>query len=61
MVAALKARGLYKSTLIVISAKHGQSPIDSARYLGISTVPNDPITTSPATILDSSPVMPPRS
>ena len=53
MVAGLKKRGLYQSTLIVISAKHGQSPIDSARYLGISTVPNDPVTTSPATILDS--------
>jgi predicted AlkP superfamily pyrophosphatase or phosphodiesterase len=53
MVAALKARGLYNSTLIVISAKHGQSPIDSARYLGISTVPNDPVTTSPATILEA--------
>jgi hypothetical protein len=37
--------------LIIISAKHGQSPIDSARYLGISTTPNDPVTTSPATIL----------
>jgi hypothetical protein len=53
MVAALKKGGLYQSTLIVISSKHGQSPIDSARYLGISTKPNDPITTSPATILDS--------
>jgi hypothetical protein len=51
MVAELKKRGLYQSTLIVISAKHGQSPIDSARYLGISTTPNDPVTTSPATIL----------
>jgi len=51
MVAELKKRGLYQSTLIIISAKHGQSPIDSARYLGISTTPNDPITTSPATIL----------
>ncbi|MGA7265814.1 MAG: alkaline phosphatase family protein [Stellaceae bacterium] len=51
MVAALKNNGLYQSTLIIISAKHGQSPIDSARYLGISTTPNDPITTSPATIL----------
>ncbi|HEX4616296.1 MAG TPA: alkaline phosphatase family protein, partial [Stellaceae bacterium] len=51
MVDALKARGLYNSTLIVISAKHGQSPIDSARYLGIST--SGPITTSPADILDS--------
>jgi hypothetical protein len=51
MVAALKKNRLYQSTLIIISAKHGQSPIDSARYLGISTKPNDPITTSPATIL----------
>jgi hypothetical protein len=51
MVAALKNRGRYQSTLIVISAKHGQNPIDSARYLGISTKPGDPITTSPATIL----------
>ena len=53
MVNALQARGLYNSTLIVISAKHGQSPIDSARYLGISNKPNDPIMTSPATILDA--------
>jgi hypothetical protein len=54
MVAELKKnRGLYQSTLIIISAKHGQSPIDSPRYLGISTTPNDPITTSPATILDA--------
>ena len=53
MVAELKNRGLYQSTLIVISAKHGQSPIDSARYLGIGTPPGSPITTSPATILDS--------
>jgi hypothetical protein len=54
MVAELKKdRRLYQSTLIIISAKHGQSPIDSARYLGISTTPNDPITTSPATILDA--------
>jgi hypothetical protein len=51
MVAGLKKNRLYQSTLIIISAKHGQSPIDSARYLGISTKPNDPITTSPATIL----------
>lgn len=52
MVTALKSRGLLDSTLIVISAKHGQSPIDSSRYLGISTVASDPITTSPATILE---------
>ncbi len=52
MVAALKKQGLYQSTLIIISAKHGQNPIDSARYLGISTSSKDPITTSPATILE---------
>ena len=51
MVAALKSNGIYDSTLIVISAKHGQSPVDSSRYLGISNSANDPITTSPATIL----------
>jgi len=53
MVAALKKNGIFDRTLIVITAKHGQSPIDSARYLGISNSPNDPITTSPATILDN--------
>jgi arylsulfatase A-like enzyme len=53
MVDALKMRGLYESTLIIISAKHGQSPTDSARYLGISTKLGDPITTSPATILQA--------
>ncbi|HTV56417.1 MAG TPA: alkaline phosphatase family protein, partial [Terriglobia bacterium] len=51
MVAALKQNGIYDSTLIIISAKHGQSPIDSARYLGISNSTDDPITTSPVTIL----------
>jgi hypothetical protein len=52
MVDALKKNKIYDSTLIVITAKHGQSPIDSARYLGISNSTGDPITTSPATILD---------
>jgi hypothetical protein len=51
MVDALSGRGLLDSTLVIISAKHGQSPIDSVRYLGIATKPGDPITTSPATIL----------
>jgi hypothetical protein len=50
MVATLKSQGLLDSTLIVITAKHGQSPIDSARYLGIANSTGDPITTSPATI-----------
>lgn len=51
MVSALKANGIYDDTLIVITAKHGQSPIDSARYTGITT--SGPVTTSPATILES--------
>lgn len=49
MVAELKKNGLYDSTLIVITAKHGQSPVDSSRYTGITST--GPVTTSPATIL----------
>jgi len=33
MVAQLKARHLINSTLIIITAKHGQSPVDSSRYV----------------------------
>ncbi len=51
-VAALKSNGIYDDTLIVITAKHGQSPVDSSHYQGISTFAGDPITTSPVTILD---------
>jgi hypothetical protein len=51
MVKALKDQRLYNSTLIVISAKHGQSPIDTPRYLGITN--GGPITTSPTMILDA--------
>ncbi len=35
MVAELKNRGLYNKTLIVISSKHGQSPIDPHRFFPI--------------------------
>ncbi|MBV9264599.1 MAG: alkaline phosphatase family protein [Acidobacteriaceae bacterium] len=35
MVEHLQDRGLYDSTLIVITAKHGQSPIDPNRFLPI--------------------------
>lgn len=50
MVSELKARGLYDSTLIVITAKHGQSPIDPARFFPI---PGHSGTngTSPATLI----------
>jgi hypothetical protein len=57
-ISELKKRGLYNSTLIIITAKHGQSPIDSARYLGISNSSGDPVTTSPATILDNAGCLP---
>ncbi|HEV2498036.1 MAG TPA: alkaline phosphatase family protein [Terriglobia bacterium] len=49
MVAALKSQGVYQDTLIIITAKHGQSPVDSVRYTGITS--SGPVTTSPATIL----------
>jgi hypothetical protein len=58
MISALKKNGIYDQTLIIITAKHGQSPIDSARYLGISNSTNDPISTSPATILDNAGCLP---
>jgi arylsulfatase A-like enzyme len=45
-VSELKKQGLYDSTLIVITAKHGQSPIDPTRY-----VPQLKNGTSPATLL----------
>jgi len=35
MVASLRSRGLVDSTLIVVTAKHGQSPIDPARFFPI--------------------------
>ena len=56
MVEALKSNGLYNSTLIVITAKHGQSPIDSSRYTGITS--SGPVTTSPATILATAGCLP---
>ena len=53
MVDHLKARGLLDSTLIVITAKHGQSPIDPARY-----VPQAKVGSTPATILDNNHCLP---
>jgi Type I phosphodiesterase / nucleotide pyrophosphatase len=52
MVSELQSQGVYDSTLIVISAKHGQSPIDPGRLERI----HGDLTTgkSPATILDAS-------
>jgi hypothetical protein len=52
-VKELKAQGLYDSTLIVITAKHGQSPIDPSRY--VSQLING---TSPATLLSNAGFIP---
>ena len=35
LVSALKARGLFDSTMIVISAKHGQSPMDRSKLKSV--------------------------
>jgi type I phosphodiesterase/nucleotide pyrophosphatase len=47
MAAELKKQGLSDSTLVIITAKHGQSPVDTSRY-NADGAPNDP-----ASILDS--------
>ncbi len=52
-VKAIKDRGQYESTLIIITAKHGQSPIDPSRY--ISQLINY---TSPATLLSNAGYIP---
>jgi Type I phosphodiesterase / nucleotide pyrophosphatase len=52
-VSALQKQGLLNSTLIVITAKHGQSPIDPSRYVG-QTING----TSPATLLSDAGYIP---
>jgi hypothetical protein len=52
-VSELKKQGLFDSTLIVITAKHGQSPIDPSRYVG-QTING----TSPATLLSNAGFIP---
>jgi hypothetical protein len=51
MVAELKKRGLFESTLIIVSAKHGQSPIDPQRRMRIPA--DNPADASPGEILGS--------
>ena len=43
-VAELKSKGLFESTMIVITAKHGQSPIDPSRYVGQTINGTSPVT-----------------
>jgi hypothetical protein len=50
MISELKSRGLYDSTLIIITAKHGQSPIDPARFFPIPG-PNGNNGVSPANLI----------
>ncbi len=50
MVTSLKDNGHFEDTLIVITAKHGQSPIDPHRYLAVPGNSGDNGTT-PATLL----------
>lgn len=52
-VSELKKRDLFDSTLIVITAKHGQSPIDPTRY-----VPQLKNGSSPATLLSNAGLIP---
>jgi arylsulfatase A-like enzyme len=52
-VKELKEKELFDSTLIVITAKHGQSPVDSSRY--VSQLING---TSPATLLSDAGFIP---
>jgi hypothetical protein len=52
-VRELKEQGLYDSTMIVITAKHGQSPVDPSRY--VSQLING---TSPATLLSNAGFLP---
>ena len=52
-VEELKTKGLYDTTLIVITAKHGQSPIDPNRY--VSNLING---SSPATLLSNAGFIP---
>jgi len=54
MVAELRKKGLYNRTLIIITAKHGQSPIDHNRLRTLTAAnsgPLGPITTRPSKIL----------
>jgi arylsulfatase A-like enzyme len=53
MVDALQAKGLLNSTTIIVTAKHGQSPIDTHRYQGIGhdNSGGSGIATDPATLV----------
>jgi hypothetical protein len=51
IVEALKAAGIYNDTLLIITAKHGESPIDPTRYVANGT-------NTPATLLAQAGLIP---
>jgi hypothetical protein len=51
MVMKLKDRGLYESTLVIITAKHGQSPIDPHAYDAVPGKTSNGL--SPATLISN--------
>ena len=57
MVQELKSQNLLESTLVIITAKHGQSPIDTHRFQKLGAG----ITTTPADVLAASYLPPPPS
>jgi hypothetical protein len=48
IINALKTAGLYDNTLLIVTAKHGESPIDPTRY--VANVPSTPATLLGTTI-----------
>jgi arylsulfatase A-like enzyme len=50
MVSKLRKQNLLESTLVVITAKHGQSPIDPKRFLAVPGSSTNLV--SPATLLE---------
>ncbi|HEY6299213.1 MAG TPA: alkaline phosphatase family protein [Candidatus Binatus sp.] len=52
MVSELTKQHMLDSTLIIVTAKHGQSPVDSSRYQANGS-PNDPVSILSACIPDS--------
>jgi hypothetical protein len=55
MIEALKDNGLYESTLVIVTAKHGQSPIDPKLWNPILSQTNG---TSPVTLLSNANMIP---
>lgn len=51
MLMKLKDRGLYESTLVIITSKHGQSPIDPNAYQAVPGKTNNGL--SPATLISN--------